>query len=99
MVPILPSASRKTHLRTEPSCLAVSVRRRCCWYGLAASFSRSELTALTIMVRWRPDSWLATRSDVRGIMLVSTCGQERLFGPPPLIRCHVGWLSYGTTAY
>ena len=32
-------------------------------------------------------------------MLVSTCGQARLFEFPPLIRCHAGWLSYGTTAY
>ena len=23
----------------------------------------------------------------------------RLFGRPPLIHCHVGWLSYGTTTY
>jgi NAD(P)H-nitrite reductase large subunit len=32
-------------------------------------------------------------------MLVSTCGQVRLFGRRPLIPCHVGWLNSGATAY
>ena len=83
----------------EQSCSVMSVKKRCCWRGLGANFSRSALTALIITAHSLRDWWSAAQFDVRGTMLVLTCGQVRLFGRPPLIHCHVGRLNSGTAAY